>query len=139
MPGMKLSEAIRLGAMLGPQCHGPYIQVNRTTLATLMGYPVIERVECATCAMGAALLAVGRRDLLGLTPDYVNPQSVFPDLDRYVDCAPIGRSGNIYNIIVFLNDRLFWTREQIADWVRTVEETDQVTESEAETRELVTA
>lgn len=58
---MKLSEAIRLGAMLGPQCKGSY------------------RLRDATCALGAAAIAMNCqcRDLVTL----------FPEIGRLGECG----------------------------------------------------
>jgi hypothetical protein len=102
---VKLSEAIRLGAMMRPQTRG--------RMRSLGGW---------TCALGAALDAVG--DLDARMP---NAESI----QRVVAKWPIAASlvqhpANVYwssmkSIIVDLNDEHKWTREQIASWVETVE------------------
>ena len=99
---MKLSEAIRLGAMLKPQGHG---RIDRGG---------------STCALGAALEAVGERMDRGWFPVY----------DRWpVACLYVSYPGKCYRgqtMLVgsscwILNDADRWTREQIADWVESIE------------------
>jgi hypothetical protein len=100
---MKLSEAIRLGAMMRPQAF-------RTLLT-----------DGGACALGAALLAVGAR------PE----EAVRSALNRWpwastvsADCPRCGRSRTVFRVITHLNDRHRWTREQIAKWVAGIEPTD---------------
>lgn len=109
---MKLSEAIRLGAMLKPQGRELYIDAGKT------------------CAVGAALDAIGVLDwFLAQGGD---PTDWFPELSRDINRPPNSRcpiSGcddsdarfNIASTIFHLNDDHRWTREQIADWVETIE------------------
>jgi hypothetical protein len=98
---MKLSTAIRLGAMLGPQAFG------RLDDATTGG----------TCAYGAALQAAGLDfyDTWKLTGVF---HAMCPA------CADAQRAADRYrfNTLAHLNDTHRWTREQIADWVQTIEE-----------------
>lgn len=109
---MKLSEAIRLGAMLRPHGHGAILRRN------------------ATCALGAALEAVG------LLTDWeqASRNNPFGNWDAWWKNVPFsavlwakathplhGAEQPISNIIVSLNDSHGWTREAIADWVATVE------------------
>ena len=99
---MRLSEAIRLGAMLHPQTFG---RVGRYD----DGAKVV-----ATCALGAAKEAgyfVG-----GLF-------AVRCERQRCPDAKCLyGRRRRVYltSWIAHLNDKHRWTREQIADWVDTV-------------------
>jgi hypothetical protein len=100
---MRLSEAIRLGAMMRPQAF-------RTLLT-----------DDGACALGAALLAVGSR------PE----EAVRSALDRWpwastvsADCPRCGRSRTVFRVITHLNDRHRWTREQVAKWVAGIEPTD---------------
>jgi hypothetical protein len=100
---MRLSEAIRLGAMMRPQAF-------RTLLS-----------DDAACALGAALLAVGA------CPE----EAVRSTLNRWpwasivsADCPRCGRSRTVFRVITHLNDRHRWTREQIANWVAGIEPTD---------------
>lgn len=85
---MLLSEAVRLGAMLGPQCRGQMFGGNG-----------------ASCAMGSALLAVGMTA-------YEKQTSYQAILDKFPAMHP-GLPYEIENA----NDSLLWTREQIADWL----------------------
>lgn len=103
---MKLSEAIRLGAMLGPQLYG------RTRDDGL-----------GSCALGAALLAIGDEgqlytDAMGYWPLLMEPAPSVPEAiaKEFGESAPI-----ILSVIRGLNDYSRWTREQIADWVETIE------------------
>lgn len=98
---MKLSEAIRLGAMLKPQSFYDY------------------EIAGGTCAIGAAL------DAIGALSSFDDDAEFFPILrreQRDVQC-PACRQWLSYasGVIVHLNDAHHWTRERIADWVETVE------------------
>jgi hypothetical protein len=99
---MKLSEDIRLGAMTGPQVFG--------TVSAGSG----------TCAIGAALVSVGRMDLVvcGWEPLY----ALWPVL-KTLDVTACPQCGNKHSgsMILHLNDGHKWTRERIADFVETVE------------------
>lgn len=104
---MKLSDAIRLGAMLGPQIRGQYAD------------------HAGTCALGAAAVAVGAgvgarsiSDCISETWPWVHTTfAISPD------CA-ICHPTRVDSIILHLNDDAKWTREEIADWVATVEPQD---------------
>ncbi len=96
---MKLSEAIRLGAMLKPQGFGQY------------------RANDATCAVGAAMDGAGDSAFVA-----------WQELERFLDnrcpvclCLVLTETGRGRNILPHLNDDHRWTREQIADWVATIE------------------
>lgn len=91
---MKLSEAIRIGSTLAPQGFGRY-----------------KDVAGRTCALGAAQAASALRNEI---------------VENGSECAPSPCEcyGTIYpveSVIIHLNDHHRWTREQIADWVETVE------------------
>ena len=116
---MKLSEAIRLGAMLKPQAFDDFTD------------------GIGTCAWGAANEAIGlKADGDPAIPrqwwSLCNPPSEacpecgiefhnccdakdFDACDCEDQCAPVS------DVIVHLNDDHQWTREQIADWVSTIE------------------
>jgi hypothetical protein len=99
---MKLSEAIRLGAMLKSQAFGE--------LGDAIG----------TCALGAAYEARGVSfygEMDDLPPDW------YPLLVNTRECCPVcGRRDLIGSVIAeCLNDAHRWTRERIADWVETME------------------
>ena len=101
---MKLSEAIRLGAMLHPQA---FRQVQR--------YRDLKVV--ATCAIGAAKEAGYPIYTLWQNLPRCEPHSC-----PVADCR-YGLRRRLYltSWIAHLNDKHRWTREQIADWVETVE------------------
>ena len=119
---MKLSEALRLGAMALPPSHGPvYARANGAI--------------CGACAVGAALFAVGseadreqwlkvgasiQREMARFWPwtgDFTTPKPVEPSYDI-----------NVVTAMVVLFENSDWTREQIADWIATIEPTDSVEE-----------
>lgn len=105
---MKLSDAMRLGSMMKPQCFNDYEG------------PIDDGDTVGTCAIGAAIDAVG---LLGAFDDEAK---VFPILGQSVnvrcpaeECEEL--DGTLGSLIAHLNDEHEWTREAIADWVSTVE------------------
>lgn len=119
---MKLSDAIRLGAMLKPQQYfGGYYDRDRTS----------------SCALGAAC------DAIGIDPDYERDYEYFPVMRDLldVDCPECGSSrpvelgnGGIFctGLIPHLNDKHHWTRERIADFVEQFEVEQPVTQPELE-------
>ncbi len=109
---MRLSDAIRLGAMLKPQRFGA--PNNRLTLVD------------QTCALAAAAEACGFEHLNVRTPEWA---ALFGWAERvYLGCpvAPCSvlddHGAKVRFVIVHLNDYHHWTREQIADFVQTIEE-----------------
>lgn len=105
----KLSQAIREGAKLRPQC--------RFSL-----YEELSSGEFRSCSLGAAAEAIGFS---------VNNSSVYSDngllllqerfkldLRTLVDC-PVGKNDrqSLEDMIADLNDWEEWSREDIADWV----------------------
>lgn len=112
---MKLSEAIRLGAMASKQGFGEN---------SIWGE---ER-----CALGAACLAMGVE-----TPRahemYIALRMAYPWLSTHflppVNDAKVSRDA--MQIVWSLNDLFNWTRERIADWVETVEPSEAPEVSEA--------
>ena len=107
---MKLSDAIRLGAMLLPQCH-PYLEEDP------VGSP-----PTACCALGGAALAMGfqrRRDLS--VDKFLTTQWTWLFLQSAMDPRDGGYVvSSVGNMISLLNWR-GWTRERIADWVASIE------------------
>jgi hypothetical protein len=105
---MRLSEAIRLGAMLKPQGYGLLVGAD------------------GSCALGAAADACGQLDEVrrtyGFSKAYEFLNEAFPVLSATEDCPgkPHLR-GRVTSIIVYLNDHQRWTREAIADWIETIE------------------
>lgn len=94
---MRLSEAIRLGAMLGPQLFGKLFDANG-----------------GSCAVGAAMKAVGRRYVCSDDFPILNKQCNYypvpiPREERYGD--------DVWSVIVWLNNEARWSRERIAEWV----------------------
>lgn len=95
---MTLSDAIRLGAMMKPQAFGS-----------------LRDESGATCAMGAAEDALGRRPY-AVFPKHPALRAVCPACAY----APTQLNGCLYTI-AHLNDAHHWTREAIADWVEAIE------------------
>jgi len=126
---MRLSEAIRLGAMLKPQKFmGPSNQL---------------KYETHTCALAAAAEAAGQSHLSVYAPFWLWPWSAEIPSNRHVPPCPACEyawlEGSkcaiaVVHIITHLNDKHHWTREAIADWVAAREPSDVLTErSEAAT------
>ena len=119
---MKLSDAIRLGAMLKPQAFGDYTDGR------------------GTCAWGAANEAIGVAadddgDLTGPWLALCCADVSCPSCGgRYGSIDPGGDGcPRVATLIAHLNDHHRWTREQIADWVATIEaQQEQATPAEVE-------
>ena len=99
---MKLSEAIRLGSLLGPQLFG-----------------ILHNDAGGTCAWGAALVAVShfrwdRGFVMGIWPWVLSDISPCP-------ADNCDKQHRAYYMIVHLNNDHRWTREHIADWIATIE------------------
>lgn len=104
---MRLSEAIRAGALLRPQSFAGYFS------------------KTGSCAIGAAFEAIGEvlRDGDG------NPVTwrgcllceLWPILAMQAQCPVAGTTHVMSAIIFCLNDDSRWSREAIAEWVETVE------------------
>lgn len=112
---MRLSEAIRLGAMLKPQGFGDlWTGGVRAVEGRLVDTPV------HSCALGAAwdALGCGWRDPLKDPPPaicaFLNQPAICPS------CF-LRRRANLGQIVAHLNDHHRWTRERIADWVESQE------------------
>lgn len=100
---MKLSEAIRLGALLHPQCFD--------TMRTYRYYRDGRRDILGTCALGAAEEA----------GYHAQRQSDWIVLAQCPEGCPLDGPVWLGNVVSHLNDYHRWTRERIADWVATVE------------------
>jgi hypothetical protein len=118
---MRLSEAIRLGALTGPQYHAGFFGPDDSS-----------------CALGAAAIAVGLKTHLLLFSLNVAPLTEkFPILfysfiSDYCDCEKISTcEPPLHDHIVHLNDTHKWTREQIADWVAVIENDQPLEQSSA--------
>lgn len=128
---LKLSDAMRLGAMLKPQRFG-----------------ILSSPDGGTCAMGAAFDALGGLgELIGQSNAAwaCSAAALWPWVMTIVRHPVMGdsmfHSSGVLNIIVDLNDRFQWSRERIADWIATIEPQDDATrvETPATIAELVTA
>lgn len=112
---MKLSEAIRLGAMLKPQTFGRIS--GPVDGPRLPGDVLGLRFALGTCALGAAYDAgwLRQREDVGVhdAPMYCPACGQWSYADE-VDAL-------VNHIVMHLNDEHRWTREQIADWVESVE------------------
>ena len=110
---MKLSEAIRLGAMMRPQCQGG------------------KDDGVSACALLGASLAVGidsiHSENFGYrSVAYADLEVRFPVMRQPAacpDCADVWwrNCAAAMHVIWHLNDHHQWTREQIADWVEQIE------------------
>lgn len=104
---MKLSEAIRLGAMLKPQ-----------------GFGMLFDGE-GTCANGAALDACGLLAEIGTHILKNRFPIVEVQAERCFVCekymAKLAFSTTLGGLVAHLNDDHKWTRERIADWVESQE------------------
>lgn len=143
---MKLSEAIRLGAMFTPQTRGHLERTRRRWFFGLVGPVVLE-----TCALGAAFLAAGCGSRQGkqvgtgrgFRGEIVKEGTMYREILTPPGWRPLmwcvapcpGRCDGftlpVHQMIPHLNDAHFWTREQIADWVETIEATQPVNRPEA--------
>lgn len=105
---MKLSAVIREGAKLHPQCFGS-------------NFEYWEGHVTGSCAFGAAYAA--------LFPEAPNDAEI-PDLEEalntnlYVEREnpETSEMDELFNIITDLNDQHRWSREQIADWLESIDE-----------------
>lgn len=122
---MKLSEAIRLGGMMKPQGRGSESLVSLD----------------APCALGGALQAIGKQDEGCKAMKENWPFTCQPakcpcgvnhsrELQTWIGRLLFPAWDSISDIIVVLNDDHGWTRNQIADWVETVEPAEEVENKE---------
>lgn len=108
---MKLSEAIRLGAMLKPQ-----------------GFGLLNDGD-ATCALGAAHHAAGIIVYDDQVKASIHALRRWPVLGVKTNMPIAGYRQclcRVDTMIVTLNDEERWTREQIAEWVEGVEATHEI-------------
>lgn len=140
---LKLSEAIRLGAMNKPQSYGTFygkdLRVSRTAKFPWFRFEVVE----TSCALGAAYEAIGAgyrevTEPAGAAgssfrgkPYVLKRPQVFQIYDTPYEwsrvfwietpCPVCRRIEQIKRVIPHLNDKHRWSREQIADWVERIE------------------
>ena len=97
---LKLSEAIRLGAMATKQAHGSWADVDADG-------------EASMCAMSTAWYA-----LTGHQQHTAESSQLVRLLDgRNVTVPPTGQVMPLSSAIIELNDTHRWTRGRIADWL----------------------
>lgn len=113
MSTLKLSEAIRLGAMLKPQAFD----------ALVSG----EGGKGGSCAIGAAIEAFGI-EMDEFACDLLAARVSFPVVG--CPCCLAAGFGKKLDVIMHLNDVHRLTREQIADWVATIEPQTETAEPE---------
>lgn len=112
---MRLSEAIRLGAM-----------VSRQAFQQLMSY------DGGTCALGAAAEAMGVHPLIHEDMRISVLRARYPTLNDKATCpacSPLMRALrrirrheiDVEDVVIHLNDDHRWPREHVAAWVETVE------------------
>ncbi|HYE58159.1 MAG TPA: hypothetical protein VD948_06620 [Rhodothermales bacterium] len=114
---MTLSEAIKAGAKKRPQAFGAL-------------YGTSEDGRFGTCAIGAAMEAIGRLKIRRVGREYVltmEPDVAVPALlsteDPESPCECEGATfENVARLIEHLNDHHRWRRETIAHWVKTLED-----------------
>ena len=94
--GMRLSGAIRIGAMMHEQGFGLGIEMNP------------DGTVKATCALGAAKTAMGYNH-----GEMANEFGLYDYVWHPIRQQPMTRG----QVIADLNDGYRWTRNQIADWV----------------------
>lgn len=108
---MRLSEAMKLGAMLKPQIHTGEMR-GPVSLPSQYGDVFGLRVTEGTCALGAAEDA-------GFGDIWSSP------LRRIAASCPVcywGHDCGFLGVVWHLNDTHHWTREQIADFVAVLEQ-----------------
>ncbi len=109
---MELSEAIRLGATLNPQCADSWVRTGPEGIST--------------CALAAALEAVGANlqqlSVRGGIAEAFESFPVLRDFSDGVSCPACRQPFPLAFLIVHLNDWHRWTRQQIADLVAEIEE-----------------
>lgn len=134
---MKLSEAIRLGAMLRPQAFGSIHGIQRgVSLGGVLGLSMPDIVT--TCALGAAMEAFGCKaipaeeatgEVLGTRGRPVKGEMTIQSPDEWArfligtySCPACDTfRGHGTQIIPHLNDTHRWTRERIASFVEQIE------------------
>lgn len=103
---MKLSEAIQEGAKIRPQEYGRYYSPQ--------GYPCT-----GSCALGAAHEAATGNISQTMYARMITQALLqsFPCLNEAVEHPITGKTYGLDEVIVHLNDKAQWTREQIAEWL----------------------
>lgn len=119
---MRLSEAIRAGAKLGPQAFGRMSSEDTGTCALGAAF-----VHIGAIRSGAYVRSVATEILFSVFPVTARriPFAACPrELQKELwDFALMGKgvTAPVGQLITVLNDRLRWSREAIAEWVETIE------------------
>lgn len=154
---MNFSEAIRRGAMMRP--HQAFGDLRKTLRLGFLG--IFGKKVYATCAIGAAIEAAQCPEVPGVVggPDGGSPVGFRglvnkPGARCTVVCIPnnwrslfvanatcpvCGRTQALKRTVPHLNDDHKWTREQIADFVESLESSLELLESANEYRNEVQA
>lgn len=115
---MQLHEAMRLGAVLGPQVFGKLWNENSD--------------DGSSCAIGSVLRSIGAdkwKISSGIYPKgFTELVETFPVLITMVTHPFGGHADKLWDIIIELNNYHMWSRERIAVWVQTIENPVPVTE-----------
>ena len=121
---MKLSEAIRLGAMMKPQAFGDYFRGGiRKRWQRILNFLGLYSAQESSCAWGAAL--EGGFGYLDSEDDVVYPDEYNWLSESIIRCPACHIGQSTFYLIVHLNDDHRWTRERIADWVESIENAQQ--------------
>lgn len=105
---MKLYEAMLLGSAATPKSDGYFY--NRNT--------------GGTCALGAAVWAIGQMNFQSPAQTHLTLPAVWPDMmKRTVTCPECGVQNTVQAIVPHLNNSKGhnWTREAIAEWLKPIE------------------
>ena len=119
--------------------------IREGSKVTKKAFCIFESHVGETCAIGAAMYAI--------TGAHLNAEAVIDDAGYIIEeyklhttivKSPISKFGllikdkpfSLYKIIVTLNDYEGWTREQIADWVESLETSKEVTELDKNSKEV---
>ena len=104
---MRLSEAIRLGAMWSPQTRGAFFHRRGQ--------------EVATCALGAAFVASGIEGSAWVR-DWPILHAVVRPAELPADLKDRPYPLRVIDVIIGLNDSAGWTRTMISEWVERFED-----------------
>ena len=105
---LKLSEAILMSGMVSLHGRGP---------------DSIGSAE-VPCALGGALQVIGKQEIGQHEANYKELCKAWPFLRQQAQNPVTGAMYDILSIVWELNDVHYWTRAQIAEWVRMVEPHD---------------
>lgn len=126
MSNLRLSEAMRLGAMLKPQAFGVFHSWRSQ----------------GTCAQGAALDAVGELMFYAGAAFAMKMAMyrLFPILRCSGECPGCQKHfEKLRHVVRHLNNDHRWSRERIADWVSTIEQEHERQQAAEVQKEAVTA